>query len=378
VVRLIHSADWQIGMTRHFLSPEAQSRYSEARLESIRRIGALASTEACDFVVVAGDVFESNQLDRHVAARALDAVAGYTVPLFLLPGNHDPLLSAGSIWDSPTFLARCPEHVVVLRDRTPVAVPGCDAEVVGAVWHSKQPTVDLVGDAVTPLGPPSGVRVLVGHGAVDKESPDLGNPALISLDGAERAVRDGRLQYVALGDRHSRTEVGGTGRIWYSGTPLATDYDEISPNEVLLVELDGDRIVVEPRTAGEWRFIHHRFELADDGEIDEVARWFAALEDRRRAVVKLTLVGTISLAGKARLDALVDEQRDLLGALEIWDRRTDLAVLPDGGEFADLGLGGFVAATVEELIDIARAGSESGATAQDALSLLYRLAGACR
>jgi hypothetical protein len=102
------------------------------------------------------------------------------------------------------------------------------------------------------------------------------------------------------------------------------------------------------------------------------------LDDRRRSVVKLSLVGTISLADKARLDALIDEQRDLLAALEIWDRHTDLAVLPDGDEFADLGLGGFVAATVEELNDLAREESEQGSTAQDALSLLYRLSGAYR
>jgi DNA repair exonuclease SbcCD nuclease subunit len=378
VVRLIHSADWQIGMTRHFLSPEAQSRYSEARLESIRRIGALAASEGCDFVVVAGDVFESNQLDRHVAARALDAVSAFTVPLFLLPGNHDPLLSAGSIWDSPAFLARCPDHVVVLRDATPVAVAGCDAEVVGAVWRSKRPTSDLVDDAVAPLPPASGVRVLVGHGAIDEGSPDVGNPSLISLSAAERAIRDGRVQYVALGDRHSRTEVGGTGRIWYSGTPLATDYDEITPNEVLLVELDGDRVTVEARTVGAWRFLHRRFELGGGRDLDEIAQWLEGLDDRRRSVVKLSLVGTISLADKARLDALIDEQRDLLAALEIWDRHTDLAVLPDGDEFADLGLGGFVAATVEELNDLAREESEQGSTAQDALSLLYRLSGAYR
>jgi DNA repair exonuclease SbcCD nuclease subunit len=88
MVRLIHSADWQIGMTRHFLTPEAQNRYSEARLESIRSIAELATREACDFVVIGGDVFESNQLDRQVASRALDAMAAFNVPVFLANVPH--------------------------------------------------------------------------------------------------------------------------------------------------------------------------------------------------------------------------------------------------------------------------------------------------
>jgi DNA repair exonuclease SbcCD nuclease subunit len=378
MVRLIHSADWQIGMTRHFLTPEAQSRYSEARLESIRQISELASKEACDFVVVAGDVFESNQLDRQVASRALDAMAGFAMPVFLLPGNHDPLLGAGSIWDSPAFLSRCPKNVVVLRDAVPVAVSGCNAEVVGAVWHSKRPIGDLVGEAVAQLEPTSAVRVVVGHGAVDIVSPDVGNPALISLESAERAIAEGRVQYVALGDRHSLTDVGDTGRIWYSGTPLATDYDEVDPNHVLLVELDGDRIAVERRRVGEWAFLQRRFDLSSDADVDDVRQWLEGLSDKRRCIVKVSFVGTLSLAAKARLDALLDEQRDLLAALEVWERHTDLVVLPVDDDFADIRLGGFVVSTISELNERAAAGGEDADVAQDALALLYRLSGAGR
>ena len=376
MVRFIHSADWQIGMTRHFLTPEAQSRYSEARLESIRRIAELATKEACDFVVVGGDVFESNQVDRQVVSRALDAIAVFDVPVFLLPGNHDPLQSAGSVWDSPTFLTRCPENVVVLRDTTPIQVPGCAAEVVGAVWHSKRPIGDLVAEAVAPLELARGVRVLVGHGAVDEGSPDQSSPSLIALAVIEQAVLDGRVQYVALGDRHSVTDAGQTGHIWYSGTPLATDYDEVEPNQVLVVELDGEHCSVERRQVGDWSFLEQRFDIRGDEDVDDVRRWLDELTDKRRSIVKLSFVGTVSLATKARLDALLDENSDLLAALEVWERHTDLVVLPDDEDFADLGLGGFVVSTIADLKELASQSSESGGAAQDALALLYRLSGA--
>ena len=373
MVRFIHSADWQIGMTRHFLSPEAQSRYSEARLEAIRRIAELAARESCDFVVVAGDVFESNLLDRQVVVRALDALATVEVPVFLLPGNHDPLLSAGSLWDSPSFLGRCPPQVVVLRDDRPVAVPGCAAEVVGAVWPTKRPVEDLVARALSRLEPIESARILVGHGAIDEQSPDAGNLSLISLARADQAIRDGLVQYIALGDRHSVTEVGSTGRIWYSGTPLVTDYDEVAPNRILLVSLDVEECSVEQLEVGDWTFRQHRFDLDDD--VAGVDRWLEELPDKRRCVVKASFVGTLSLGAKVRLDQLLDEHRDLLAALEVWDRHTDLAVMPSEEEIGDPGFGGFVETTLEELKDLAGAGDDKAGTAQDALSLLFRLAG---
>ncbi|MHB1975279.1 MAG: metallophosphoesterase family protein, partial [Acidimicrobiales bacterium] len=84
-MRFIHTADWQLGMTRHFLSDEAQARYSEARLEAIVSIAGLARSEGCSFVVVGGDVFESNLLDRQVVVRSLDAMRSFDVPVYLLP-----------------------------------------------------------------------------------------------------------------------------------------------------------------------------------------------------------------------------------------------------------------------------------------------------
>src|ERR1035438_4326805 len=113
MVRFLHTGDWQLGMTRHFLSADAQARYSEARLDAIRRIAALARTEGCAFVIVSGDVFESNHLDRQVVIRSLDAMAAFDVPLYLLPGNHDPI-NAGSVYRSAAFQDHCPEQVDVL------------------------------------------------------------------------------------------------------------------------------------------------------------------------------------------------------------------------------------------------------------------------
>jgi DNA repair exonuclease SbcCD nuclease subunit len=373
MVRFIHTGDWQLGMTRHFLAGEAQQRFAEARLDAVRAIARLARDERCDFVVVCGDVFESNQVDRQAVARAIEVLREFTVPIHLLPGNHDPI-NAASVYRSLAFTSRRPANVVVLEETGAVRVPGVDAEVIAAPWDSKAPLEDLAARACAGLGAPGGLlRVLVAHGGVDALSPDPGNPAVIRLVGLEQAVRSGLVHYVALGDRHSVTRVGDTGRIWYAGSPLATDYGELEPNQVLLVELEAGSVTVTAHSVGSWRFLDRRFDINHRSEVEAVDAWLDALPAKSSTIVKLSLVGTLGLADKAHLDELLDHHRDLFAALEVWDRHTELVVRPDEEDLRDLGLVGFAAAAVGELRETAAGSGPEAGIAQDALSLLYRL-----
>lgn len=137
-MRFVATADWQLGMTAHYLDDEARPRFQQARLDAVRRIGEVARERGAEFVVVCGDVFESNQLDRSIVARTFEVLRSFTVPVVLLPGNHDPL-DAASIYDSRAFRDRVPDHVHVLRDSAPYAVVE-GVEIVGAPWFSKHPT----------------------------------------------------------------------------------------------------------------------------------------------------------------------------------------------------------------------------------------------
>lgn len=357
VVRFLHTADLQLGMGRRFLTPEAQARFTHARIEVVRVLGRLAQANDCEFVVVCGDVFEANHLDRQVVVRALEAFADVPLPVFLLPGNHDPL-DASSVYLSPS--RPLPANVTVLTE------PGLHqlrpgVELVAAPWTSKRPLHDLLGTALSALDPPppGTVRIAVGHGAVDSLSPDRDNPALISVDGLERAP----VHYVALGDRHSTTRVGETGRIWYSGAPEATDFDEVDPGNVLVVEVDeaGGPPVVAAHHVGRWRFVRKAFVDQDPSTLD---RWLASLPDKAETVVRVDLAGTVSLTERAAVDAVLDQAAPSFAALDVWD---DLVVLPDAADVSELGLSGFALQALEEL---ERAHDDE---ARDALSLLYRL-----
>ncbi len=373
-VRMLHTSDWQIGMTRHFLGGEAQPRYASARLDAIRQIGEVARREECDLVVVAGDVFDSNLLASQTVRRALEAMRSINCPVYLLPGNHDAL-DAASVYHSRVFTEACPEHVHPIVGPGLVSVqPGVD--LVAAPLFSNRPLSDLVEDALRDLEPAEGLRIVVGHGQVEGVAMAEGNPAALQLEPMERALANGVVHYVALGDRHSRLAVGSTGRIHYSGSPEVTDVRDSAAGDVLVVDLDSDGgIDVTAHRVGQWRFVNLSRDVNNADDLDDVDAELSSMADKERTVVRTALTGTLGLADKARLDALLLRHTDVFAALYPWERHTDVAVVVDPAELTDLGVGGFVASAANDLAGLADAGGDQAQAARDALSLLYRLAG---
>lgn len=403
MTRFLHTADWQLGMTRHFLAADdAQPRFTAARLEAIGRIGEVVRAQGCAFVVVCGDVFETNLVSDKLVRRALAELAGVPTPVYLLPGNHDPL-APGSVYRREPFARDRPKNVHLLDSTAAVPVaPG--VELIGAPWPSTRPARDLATEAIAELAPRPGVhRVLVAHGGVDVLSPDSANPSNISLAELEAALAAGVLDYVALGDRHSRTAVGETGRIWYAGTPEPTDYDEVDPGQVLVVDLDprpgtpGRPVPqVSAHQVATWAFRTERAELNALGDVEQLHSRLAAAPNRQRTILRIEARGTLGLAEHARYEEVLAEAADHYAALERHDRASELVVRPEDTDYSELGLGGFALAALGELRDRADGLVEAGGVppgapggrvggrdpgpsipdaqvATDALALLYRL-----
>jgi DNA repair exonuclease SbcCD nuclease subunit len=373
-LRFLHTSDWQLGMTRHYLDVEAQGRFTQARFDAVARMADLARERGCDLVVVAGDVFETNQPDAATVARTLEALGRFTMPVHLLPGNHD-CYDPGSVYRSRAFLERCPDHVEVLADGRPRVVTD-GVEVVAAPWTSKRPLSDLVGEACGRLEADGTRRIVVGHGAVDTVSGDFDDPKVVRLEDVEAAISAGCVHYVALGDRHSCTEVGDTGRVWFSGAPEPTDYDEQDAGTALVVDLDeAGGVRVERVEVGTWRFHLLSLPVDADEDLDALDRRLGEIGDAPRAIVKLRLKGTLTLQQADRLEAMLAHHGHVLGALEHPERHRDVAILPVDEDLSDLPLAGYAAVARDRLRERASGEGEDARQAADALGLLLRLAG---
>lgn len=401
-MRFLHTADWQIGMTRRYLPADAQARFAASRVEVVRRLGEVAEREGCAFVLVCGDVFEHDQLTPQTVRRALEALRELPVPVYLLPGNHDHL-GPVSLWSSALLRDELPAHVHVL-DRTGLHEVAPGVEILAVPWDGKHPEGDLVGRALAevPDGPaPEGVvRIVAAHGPVDVLDQDRRSRAAIAVAPLVEALDEGRVHYVALGDRHSRTRIDDA--IWYPGAPEPTAWREERPGEALVVDVTGAgqgraAVEVQSHRVAAWSFVDLERRVDADDDLTALDDALSALPGKDRCVVRLALRGTLGLAQHARLEEILERHADLLAALHRPEQHTDLAVVGDD-DLTDLGLGGFLAAAVDDIRATAAAvpptpddgpaatgegplapgRPDDHTSAQDALHLLYRLAGGGR
>ncbi len=372
VTRFLHTGDWQLGMTRHFLSEGAQERYSQARVDAIRTMGRIAREESCQFMLVCGDAFESNQVDRRTVARALEALKDVPVPVFILPGNHDPL-NAASVYRSSTFIERKPAHVHVVESATPLRVVE-GVELVGAPWLSKRPVANPIEETLNALIPADGItRICMGHGVVDLLAPDPESTGVIAVPALERAIDEGKVHFVALGDRHSLTKVGTGERVWYAGTPEPTDFSEARPGFALVVEVGHGRVATKEVQTGQWRFIERgRVDMNTGDDVEALGKSLEHIENKERTVIRLHLVGSLSLSLHGMLQKHLLAAKDVFGAFDV--QEDDLLVLPNDTDFADLGFSGFADGTVQRLRNKIEEDGDEAVSARDALMLLLRLA----
>lgn len=370
-------------MTRYFLKGEAQARFTQDRIDLIPDLAELCNKHGAEFVVVCGDVFDSNHVAPQTVVRAAEKLSRFAYPMFILPGNHDPL-NAASVYDTDAFRA-LPDHITIIRDNSIYRSDKLPSiEIVGAPWFNKQPTRDLCGQLVESLEPvAAGVtRIVLAHGQIDSLMPDTSHPACISKARLRSALAEQKLHYVALGDRHSVTDCDDSGRIWYSGTPVATDFTETEPNKVLLVDASAGidpRPRVEEIESGQWRFTRVQEPIDTMQDLLRLQRHLENIENKERTSVLLALTGSVSLSVSAELDQLVEKHRDLFASLRIDEQRTDLSVVPDQLEYEELSLSGYARTCWDELAEQARQADDAPLTeeaqvARDALALMYRLA----
>jgi DNA repair exonuclease SbcCD nuclease subunit len=377
MVRFLHTSDWQLGMTRYLLSEGAQERFNQARFDAIRSIGRIAAESNCQFVAVCGDAFESNQVDRKTVARALEALNEIPVPIWILPGNHDPLNEV-SVYFSRPFVQGKPTNVNVIGDSTAIQVDR-GVELVGAPWLSKRMPVNPFYEATKSLERLHDVtRIVLAHGIVDLFTPAKDDPGVLAAESLDQVIEDRKASFVALGDRHSCTKVGASNRVWYSGTPEVTDFGEGESGYVQIVELAGDQVTVTPFLVGQWCFMQKdRVDINCSEDIAALQSTLEGIQRKEQTVLRLNIVGSVSLTQEAALRQSLANVREVFASFQIVDDQ--LLVMPDDSDFSRLGLSGFVEAAARQLREkMVTEAVEERRTARDALALLARLTGGPR
>lgn len=332
MVRFLHSADWQLG-ARFAQFAGNGNRLREARLETLRRTLDLARERDVDAFLVAGDLFEDNQVDDVLVRIVLDAFrACPSVRVFILPGNHDPCSGPDSVWQRKAFL-QAPPNVHVLREAGVVDLGG-NVRLVAGPLRQKQSSHDpslKLAELAAAL-PSDVIKIGITHGALAIESKHQPNDFPIALNAASRAGLD----YLAIGHWHNWLAETDGGRIVMPGTPEPDRFSNDDSGNVALVEIDspGQPAWVQklPVASLSWRAFTFDFLSADAARTSLAATLADLTPTAGRTVVRVTLTGTASPTAlqetRSWLDAalspflvgqVVDDTRVALTAVELAD-----------------------------------------------------------
>ena len=363
-LRLLHTADWQLGKPFHNLPVEVAPLLREARLAAVRTIAELAARHEATAILVAGDAFDSNFVPERTILQALAAMRGFAGPWVLLPGNHDAALAEG-VWSRLERLGR-PANVIVADTPRPILLAEGRVVVLPAPLTERHTSDDLTAWMDAAPTPSGTVRVGLAHGSLAgrlPEAADAANP--IDPERADRA----RLDYLGLGDWHGTLEIGP--RTWYAGTPEPDRHRANDAGNVLLVELGAPgtapAVTRLPTARHAWRQLSLDLSGAPDAKA-AVDRLFAGSPGLERAVVQLTLTGMVDLASRATLEAALDRWSGEFCHLDV---RDELLNEPSERDLLSLGDSPVIGSVARELAALAHADAAQREIASLALRLLY-------
>lgn len=371
MLRLLHTADWQLGMRFEWACREEGLRewLQNCRLETARRLAERARDEEVDLVLIAGDLFDVEDPSPRLLHEACDVLSAFDRPVLVIPGNHDPHFGAGSLWERLADLRRAPPGLQLLleREAREVELPGGrSVQVLPAPrWAHDEIEESTAWMEGAPARPPGAFRIGLAHGGTEDFGTSGG--ATIPADRARRSDLD----YLALGDWHGTRKVGP--RAWQAGTPEPTSFKDNASGHCLVVEISepGAQPEVRPLrvASARWRREEAVLEGADD--VTTLRDRLLRDGERSRTLLRLEVRGTLDAAGAA----LWEEARaELIPAhRHVRLRDDELTRLADEELTLRLPPAGWLQAAAEALLDRAREG-EPGNRARARLAL-RKLAG---
>lgn len=362
MLRILHTADLQIGRIYAQFEPDDAAALFEARFHAVERLARLAAEQRVDAVLVAGDVFDAQAVSDKTIRRLANAMQHYDGPWMLLPGNHDAAL-AESVWTRVGRIGAFPPNVVACLEPVAHVVAGRFALLPAPLTqrHTYADLTEWFAAAGTPEGLP---RIGFAHGCVQGVLPDevdSANP--IAVGRASTA----RLDYLALGDWHGTKRIDD--RTWYAGTPETDRFRANDSGQALLVEIEGPGAVprVEALRSGRYRWTLLEPRIAVASDLDEVLRSLEAFgtED----VVECRVSGVCDLQGQRRLQQGLEAARARLRAL-VHEARA-LVLEPTQEDIDALNADGYVG----EVLQVLRAeqSKPDAQRARDALVILARM-----
>ena len=220
-IKIMHCADLHLGAELSTLGNRGSERRAEL-LHTLNTIKDLCRENAVRLLLIAGDLFDSNNVSKDTVQSVKSCFASMDgVLVAVTPGNHD-YLSA----DSP-YNSEWSKNVHIFKKAETI-------EVDGVFLHSV-PFLSAYSDTFSLPCAEDGTNILLLHGDTSGGNYNPITPAVLAQT---------NMDYVALGHVHKRTEIAyaGTTAYAYSGCPEPLGFDELDEKGVYIGTVDKNQV----------------------------------------------------------------------------------------------------------------------------------------
>lgn len=261
-VKILHCADVHIGAAESSLGTLADSRRAET-LIAFERIIDLAKKEDIDILLIAGDLFNSNNVEKSFTDRVFDCFASIpNIKVVYSAGNHDPLNA-----ESPFKKYSLPDNLYVL-DTNDCFVEFSDLNT--RVYGKSFKEVYMQGsERFSLLADDNYINIMCIHG--DLRSDLNSDYNSITND----FIKTSGMDYIALGHVHKRTDIGKIGNTYlaYCGCPEGQGFDELGEKGVYIGEVSKNNCQLQFFPIAKRMHISENVDISDIASSNEIAEY---------------------------------------------------------------------------------------------------------
>ncbi|HAA6520386.1 TPA: exonuclease SbcCD subunit D [Listeria monocytogenes] len=213
-IQFLHMADLHLDSPFIGLSTLPQPLFSaiqESTFQSLERITTVAIKEAVDFVLIAGDIYDSE--DQSVRAQArfakeMKRLEAANIPVFMIHGNHDFTEKHKEKLALPSNVHVFSEQVEVMSHKT---ATGVSVNIYGFSYNERHIRSSRVGEYKIQGDADFHIALLHGSEVSSSEEHDVYAPFRV------QEISKKGFDYWALGHIHKRQLLAETPSIYYPG-----------------------------------------------------------------------------------------------------------------------------------------------------------------
>ncbi len=338
-MRFIHASDWHIGNYFYNFSKVENEDLSKGRFKTLESIFRYADKQKISLMLVAGDQFDSNEIDLSEVREVFNIIKSYPqIRVVMITGNHDPM-SANSIYDR-IGSDSVPSNLTLVKDNEIIYLEDIFCKIFASSLKDKNGKENPV-EWIDEKNEEHFFRIALCHGSAKIEGKYAENDFPIPLDIA--SIKN--LDYVAAGHFHSFLKIND--RFFYSGSPEQLQFKDEGFALDVFLEKGESPIVNKIENLNYFNWSEIDYEVSDncwEKVKNEIEKYF-----NYKNVVNLNLKGYLSLEAFQKFNEFINSISKSFFKIFI---NNEVKLKPDVKEIENVVEEGYIKEVLKKLFKI--------------------------